>query len=279
VVRSYQVSFFLVLVLYDLASRGRLHPATLWGGAMVVGFNTLLYGYTLLLVTNPNTVNATLYQKLNFNFIRDIAPIAMVSRVPNVMEVHPSFPATTIGDFVAYAKTHPGQMNFASAGIGASDHMAGEMFKAMAGSDLVHVPYRGVAPALNDLIGAQVQVMFGSLPSTIQHIKTGKLRALAVTTPIRSDALPEVPSISEAFPGYEASTWYGVGAPKKTPYAIIERLNTEINAALADPKLKARFAELGAEPISMSLAELENFIADETERWGKVVRLARLKAE
>jgi tripartite-type tricarboxylate transporter receptor subunit TctC len=241
--------------------------------------NAVPDGYTLLLATNPNAVNATLYEKLNFNFIRDIAPIAMVSRVPNVMEVHPSFPATTIGDFVAYAKAHPGQINFASAGIGASDHMAGEMFKAMTGIDLVHVPYRGVAPALNDLIGAQVQVMFGSMPSTIQHIKTGKLRALAVTTPIRSDALPEVPSISEVFPGYEASTWYGVGAPKKTPRAIIERLNTEINAALADPKLKARFAELGEQPISMSPAEFEKFVADETERWGRVVRLAGLKAE
>jgi tripartite-type tricarboxylate transporter receptor subunit TctC len=241
--------------------------------------NAVPDGYTLLLATNPNAVNATLYQKLNFNFIRDIVPIAMVSRVPNVMEVHPSFPATTIRDFVAYAKAHPGQINFASAGIGASDHMAGEMFKAMTGIDLVHVPYRGVAPALNDLIGAQVQVMFGSMPSTIQHIKTGKLRALAVTTPIRSAALPEVPAISEVFPGYEASTWYGVGAPKKTPRAIIERLNTEINAALADPKLKARFAELGAEPISMSQSEFEKFIADETERWGNVVRLAGLKAE
>jgi tripartite-type tricarboxylate transporter receptor subunit TctC len=196
--------------------------------------NAVPDGYTLLLATNPNTVNATLYEKLNFNFIRDIAPIAMIGRVPNVMEVHPSFPATTIGDFVAYARAHPGQINFASAGIGASDHMAGEMFKAMTGIDLVHVPYRGVAPALNDLIGAQVQVMFGSMPSTIQHIKTGKLRALAVTTPIRSDALPEVPSISEVFPGYEASTWYGVGAPKKTPVAIIEKLNIQINAALAD---------------------------------------------
>jgi tripartite-type tricarboxylate transporter receptor subunit TctC len=234
-------------------------------------------GYTLLLATNPNTVNATLYEKLNFNFIRDIAPVAMVSRVPNVMEVHPSFPATTIRDFIAYAKAHPGQINFASAGIGASDHMAGEMFKAMTGIDLVHVPYRGVAPALNDLIGAQVQVMFGSMPSTIQHIKTGKLRALAVTTPTRSEALPEAPAIGEVFPGYEASTWRQ--CTKEDTARIIERLNIEINSALADPKLKPRFTELGAEPISMSSAEFERFIADETERWGRVVRLAGLKAE
>lgn len=241
--------------------------------------NAVPDGYTLLLATNPNTVNATLYEKLNFNFIRDIAPVAMVSRVPNVMEVHPSFPATTIGEFVTYAKAHPAQINFASAGIGSSDHMAGEMFKAIAEIELVHVPYRGVAPALNDLIGGQVQVMFGSMPSTIQHIKAGKLRALAVTTPSRSEALPEVPTISEVFPGYEASTWYGVGAPKKTPRVIIEKLNTEINSALREPKLKGRLAELGAEPNSMTPAEFEKFISDETDRWGKIVRLAGLKAE
>jgi len=236
-------------------------------------------GYTLLLATNPNAVNATLYEKLNYNFIRDIALVDAISRVANVMSVHPSFPAKTVPEFIAYAKANPGKINMASAGIGSSDHMSGELLKMMSGIDMVHVPYRGVAPALNDLIGAQVQVMFGSMPASIQHVRAGKLRALAVTTATRSEVLPDVPALNEFVPGYEASTWYGVGVPKKTPTEIVEKLNREINAALADPKLKARLADLGAEPMSMGPAEFETFVADETERWGKVVKLAGIKAE
>jgi tripartite-type tricarboxylate transporter receptor subunit TctC len=236
-------------------------------------------GYTLLLASNPNAVNATLYEKLNYNFVRDIAPVAAISRVANLMMVHPSFPAKTVPEFIAYAKANPSKINMASAGIGASDHMSAELFKMMAGINMVHVPYRGVAPALNDLIGAQVQVMFGSMPASIQHVRAGKLRALAVTSATRSEALPDVPAVSEFVPGYEVSTWYGVGAPKKTPVEIIEKLNQEINDALADPKLRARLADLGAEPTPMKPAEFEKFIADETEKWGKVVRAANIKPE
>jgi tripartite-type tricarboxylate transporter receptor subunit TctC len=236
-------------------------------------------GYTLLLATNPNAVNATLYEKLNHNFIRDIAPVATISRVANLMTVHPSFPARTVPEFIAYAKANPGKVNMASAGIGSSDHMAGELLKMMSGIDMVHVPYRGIAPALNDLIGAQVQVMFPSMPSSIQHVRGGKLRALAVTTATRSELLPDVPAVSEFVPGYDASTWYGVGVPKKTPTEIVEQLNREINAALADPALKARFADLGGELVAMRPSEFAKFIADETAKWAKVVRLAGLKAE
>jgi tripartite-type tricarboxylate transporter receptor subunit TctC len=253
----------------------RLGAGTNIGTEAVV--NAAPDGYTLLLATNPNAVNATLYEKLNYNFIRDIAPVAAISRVANVMEVHPSFPAKTVPEFIAYAKANPGKVNMASAGIGASDHMAGELFKMMAGVDMVHVPYRGVAPALNDLIGSQVQVMFGSMPASIQHIRAGKLRALAVTTATRSEALSDVPAVSEFVPGYEASTWYGVGAPKKTPSEIVEKLNREINAALSDPTLKARLTDLGAEPISMRPTEFKKFVDSETERWGKVVKLAGIK--
>jgi tripartite-type tricarboxylate transporter receptor subunit TctC len=236
-------------------------------------------GYTLLLATNPNVLNATLYEKLNYNFIRDVAPVATVSRVANLIAVHPSFPAKTVPQFIAYTKANPGKVNMASAGIGSSDHMAGELLKIMASVDMVHVPYRGVAPALNDLIGAQVQVMFPSMAASIQHIRSGKLRALAVTTATRSEALPDVPAVSEYVPGYEVSTWYGVGVPKKTPTEIVEKLNREINAAIADPKLKARLADLGAEPMSMRPAEFEKFVAEETAKWGKVIRTANVKVE
>jgi tripartite-type tricarboxylate transporter receptor subunit TctC len=236
-------------------------------------------GYTLLLFGPNDTINATLYERLNYNFIRDITPVATVSRVPNVMEVPPSFPAKTVPDFVAYAKANPGKVNMASAGIGASDHMAGELFKMMAGVDMVHVPYRGAAPALTDLLSGQVQVMFGTMPASIQHIRAGTLRALAVTTATRSEALPAVPAVAEFVPGYEASTPYGVGAPKNTPAEIVEKLNKEINAAFADPKLKARLADLGAEPLPMTPVECEKFVADETEKWGKVVKTAGIKAD
>jgi tripartite-type tricarboxylate transporter receptor subunit TctC len=236
-------------------------------------------GYTLLLVGTFNAVNTTLYEKLNFNFIRDIAPVAGISRVPNVMAVHPSFPAKTVPEFIAYAKANPGKINMASAGNGASEHVLGELFKLMAGVDLVHVPYRGAGPALSDLLGGQVQVMFGTMPASIQYIRAGNLRALAVTTALRSEALPDLPTVGDFLPGYEASTWYGVGVPKNTPTEIVQKLNKEINAALADPKLKARLADLGAEPMQMTPAEFEKFVADETEKWGKVVRAANIKAE
>jgi tripartite-type tricarboxylate transporter receptor subunit TctC len=236
-------------------------------------------GYTLLLATNPNTINATLYEKLNYNFIRDIAPVASIAITPGVMEVNPLFAAKTVPEFIAYAKANPGKVNIASAGIGAADHLAIELFKMMAGVDMVHVPYRGVAPALNDLMGAQVQAAFGSMPASIQHIRAGKLRALAVTTATRSEALPEVPTVGDFLPGYDASIWYGVGVPKKTPTEIVEKLNKEINAALADPKLKARFAAIGAELMIMTPAEFEKFVVDETEKWAKVIRAANIKAQ
>jgi tripartite-type tricarboxylate transporter receptor subunit TctC len=236
-------------------------------------------GYTLLLATNGNAVNATLYDKLRFNFIRDITPVATISGVPNIMAVHPSFPAKTIPEFIAYARANPGRVNMASDGIGASGHVDGELFKIMAGVDLVHVAYRGAAPALTDLMGAQVQVMFATMPASIQYVRAGKLRALAVTTAARSEALPDVPAVAEFVPGYEASTWYGVGAPKNTPAAIVDRLNKAINAALADPKLRARLADLGAEPMSMTPAEFEKFVADETEKWAKVIKFAGIKPQ
>jgi tripartite-type tricarboxylate transporter receptor subunit TctC len=218
-------------------------------------------------------------QKLNFNFIRDIMPVATVSGVPFIMVVHPSFPAKTVPEFIAYATANPGKVNMASEGIGAGGHVLGELFKMMAGVNMLHVPYRGAAPALTDLLGGQVQVYFASMPATIEYIRAAKLRALAVTTATRADALPDVPTVSEFVPGYEASNWYGVGAPMGTPTEIVEKLNNEINAALADPKLKARLAELGAEPMLMTSTEFGKFIADETEKWGKVVKFAGIKAE
>ena len=236
-------------------------------------------GYTLLLATAANAINASLYGKLNFDFIRDILPAAGIMRVPLVMEVNPSFPATTVPEFFAYAKANPGKINMASAGVGTSLHMSGELFKIMTGVDLVHVPYRGGAPALTDLMGGQVQLMFSVMPETIEFIRAGKLRALAVTTASRSEQLPEVPSVSEFVPGYEASSWYGVGAPKGTPAEIVERLNQVVNAALADPKMKVRFADLGGMLLPGTPADFGRFIAEETEKWAKVVRFSGAKAE
>jgi tripartite-type tricarboxylate transporter receptor subunit TctC len=236
-------------------------------------------GYTLLLATVPNAVNATLYEKLNFNFIRDIAPIGGIIRVPQVVLVHPSVPAKTIPEFIVYAKANPGKVNMASAGNGSAPHMAGELFNVMAGVNLVHVPYRGQGPALTDLLGGQVQVLFATTPGTTDYIKTGKLRALAVTTAARAEVLPDVPTVAEFVPGYEASQWYGLAAPRNTPPEIVDRLNREINAALADPKMKARFADIGGEPLTGAPAAFGSLIAAETEKWGKVVRAAGLKPE
>jgi tripartite-type tricarboxylate transporter receptor subunit TctC len=236
-------------------------------------------GYTLLLAGTPNAINATLYEKLNFNFIRDIASVAGVSRAPLVMAVHPSVPAKTVPEFIAYAKANPGKISMASAGIGAPSHVSGELFKMMAGANLVHVPYRGAGPALVDLLAGQVQVGFPSMPASIEYARAGKLRALAVTSATRSDALPDVPTVGEFLPGYEASASYGIGAPKGTPVEIIEKLNREINAGLAEPKMKARLADLGGTPLLGSPADFGKLIADETEKWGKVIRAANIKAE
>jgi tripartite-type tricarboxylate transporter receptor subunit TctC len=234
-------------------------------------------GYTLLQVGTSHAVNTTLY-KLDFDLIRDIAPVAGIARAHLVMLVHPSFPASTVPAFIAYAKAHPGTINMASAGSGSSPRLAGELFKLMTGVDLVHVPYRGGAPALSDLIAGQVQVMFSNLPAA-DYIRAGKLRALAVTTAARSDELPDVPAIGEFVPGYEASAWYGLGAPRGTPADIIEKLNRATNAALADPRIKARLAEFGGTPLVGSPADFGALIAAETEKWGKVVRFAGLKPD
>jgi tripartite-type tricarboxylate transporter receptor subunit TctC len=236
-------------------------------------------GYTLLLVGSSQAVNATLYDKLNFNFIRDIAPVARISVEPNVMVVNPSVPANTVPEFIAYAKANPGQINMASSGNGTSPHMASELFKIMTGVNVAHVPYRGGAPALTDLIGGQVDVMFALISSSIEYIRAGKLRALAVTTTMRSPALPHVPAVGDFVPGYEASTWLGVGVPKNTPTAIVEGLNKEINAGVADPKIRARLADLGSTAVAASPAEFAKLIADETEKWAKVVKFAGIKAD
>jgi tripartite-type tricarboxylate transporter receptor subunit TctC len=236
-------------------------------------------GYTLLLVGPANASNATLYDKLNFNFIRDIAPVASISREPSVMVVNPSVPAKTFPEFIAYAKVNRGKVNMASSGNGTGPHLCGELFKMMAGVNMVHVPYRGGAPAVTDLISGQVQVMFVAMPGAIEHIRAGKLRPLAVTTTMRSEVLPGIPTVGEFVPGYEASVWFGVGAPKNTPADIIDKLNKEINAALADPKIKARFAALGGTVLPGSPADFGNLIADETEKWAKVIRAAGIKAD
>jgi len=235
-------------------------------------------GYTLLMVSAANAINATLYTDLHFNFIRDIAPVAAIIRSTNVMVVNPSFPAKTVPEFIAYAKANAGKINFASGGSGGPVHVAGELFKMLTGVNMVHVPYRGETPALTDLLGGQVQVMFASAPASIGHIRAGKLRALAVTTATRSLALPDVPTVAEFVPGYEASAWFGLGAPKDTPTEIIATLNTEINAALADPKIKARLADMGGTGLALSSADFGILIADETEKWGKVVKFAGIKA-
>jgi tripartite-type tricarboxylate transporter receptor subunit TctC len=236
-------------------------------------------GYTLLLVTTTNAINATLYEKLNFNFIRDIAPVAGIMRVPDVVVVHPSYQAKTIPEFIAYAKANPGKINMASPGNGTPEHVSGELFKVMAGVNAVHLPYRGGPPALTDLLGGQIQVVIVTLPAAIEYIKAGTLRVLAVTTATRSEALPDIPTVGEFVPGYEAGAWWGVGVPRNTPPTIVEKLNKEINAALADPKLKARFADLGGTMLPGSTADFGKLIADETEKWGKVIRAANLKPE
>jgi tripartite-type tricarboxylate transporter receptor subunit TctC len=236
-------------------------------------------GYTLLLVSGAHTVSATLYEKLSFNFIRDIAPVAGIVRLPNLMMVNPSVPAKTVPEFIAYAKANPGKINMASPGIGTTPHLAGELFNIMAGLNLVHVPYRGGAPALTDLISGQVQVMFLGPAASIEYIRSGRLRALAVTAETRWEALPDVPTVSEFVPGYEATNWFGVGAPKATPAEVIDKLNKEINAALADPKMKARLADLGGTVLPGSPADFGKLIADEIEKWAKVIKFAGIKAE
>jgi tripartite-type tricarboxylate transporter receptor subunit TctC len=236
-------------------------------------------GHMLLLATIANTVNATLYEKLNYNFIRDIAPVASISREPLFMLVNPSFPAKTVSEFIAYAKTNPSKLSIASPGNGTAPHVAGELFKMMAGINMVHVPYRSGAPALTDLISGQVQVYFGALPVSIEHIRAGKLRPLAVTGATRSEVLPDIPTVGDFVPGYEASTWFGVGAPKNTPTEVVDRLNKEINASLADPKLRARFADLGSSPFVGKPADFGRFIAEETDKWAKVVTFAGIKPE
>jgi tripartite-type tricarboxylate transporter receptor subunit TctC len=235
-------------------------------------------GYTLLMVSSANAINATLYDKLNFNFIRDIAPVAGVLRGPYVLVVNPSVPTKSVPEFIAYAKVNPGKINMASSGNGTGPHLAGELFKMMTGVTLVHVPYRGAGPALADLLGGQVQVMFGSIAS-IEYVRTGKLRALAVTTATRSEALPDLPTVGEFVPGYEASGLYGVGAPRNTPVVVIDKLNKEVNAGLADPKLRARLADLGGAVLALSPTDFEKLIADETEKWGKVVKFVGIKAD
>ena len=231
-------------------------------------------GYTLLMVGTAQAINATLYDKLNFHFIRDITPVAGLIRFPNVIVVNPSVPAKTVPEFIAYAKANPGKLNMASSGAGSTIHVSGELFKMMTGINMVHVPYRGGAPALTDLISGQVQVMFDNVPTSIEFIRAGKLRPLAVTTAARSNVLPDLPTVADFVPGYEASAWYGVGVPKGTPEAIIGKLNKETNAILADPKARARFDELGASLIAGSPAEFGQLVADETEKWAKVVKFS-----
>jgi tripartite-type tricarboxylate transporter receptor subunit TctC len=236
-------------------------------------------GYTLLSATGNNATNATIYDNLNFNFIRDIAPVARTILVPLVLEVHPTAPAETVEQFIAYAKANPGKINMASSGIGSPAHVAGELFSMMTGVKFTHVPYRGDAPAITDLIGGQVQVYFGFLPASLEHIKTGRVRVLGVTTSTRSQVLPDVPTIAESVPGYEALSWNGIAAPSGTAVEIIDKLNKEINTALADAKIRERFASVGAVVHGSSPAEFAQFIADDTEKWAKVIRSAGIKAE
>ena len=236
-------------------------------------------GYTLLLSSTANVVNGSLYDKLSFNFLRDAAPVAGISYEPNIFLVNPSVPAKSVPEFIAYAKKNPGKLNFASAGIGSSQQMSGEMFKMMAGVEMTHVPYRGTAPALTSLLAGDVQLMFASAPAALPYVKSGKLRALAVTTAHRSDVLPDVPTIAEFLPGFDASVYYGIAAPKGTPPAVVERLNKEINAGLTDPQFKAKLTELGSMILLGSPADFGKFLASETEKWAKVVRFAHIKAE
>jgi tripartite-type tricarboxylate transporter receptor subunit TctC len=236
-------------------------------------------GYTLLMVSPSAATNATMYEKLSFNFIRDVAPVAGLIRQYPLMLVNPSVPAKTVSEFLTYAKANPGKVSFASQGLGSPGHVAGELFKMMTGLDMVHVPYRGGAPALTDLIGGQVQLMFISAGASIEYVRAGKLRALAISSATRSEAMPDIPTVGESVPGYEMSSWFGVGAPRQTPVDIINRLNKEINAGLADPNIKARLADADATPFVVSPADFGKFIADETEKWGKVIRAAHIKAE
>ena len=236
-------------------------------------------GYTLLYVTTANAVSATLYDKLNFNFIRDIAPVAPIVRFPYIMVVNPSVPAKTLPEFIAYAKANPGKINMASPGIGSTPHVNGELFKVMTGTNMVHVPYRSAAAVMTDLLSGQVQLYFGTTASSLEYVRTGKLRALAVTIERRLDALPDIPTVGDFVPGYEASNWYGIGAPRNTPVEVIEKLNKETNAGLADPKIKARIADLGGSPLTGSPADFGRLIADETEKWGKVVKFVGIKAD
>ncbi len=236
-------------------------------------------GYTIALIGAPSAINATLYEKIPFNFIRDIAPVAMIVRFPNVMVINPSVPARTVPQFIAYAKANPGKLNMASPGNGSTPHVAGELFKMMSGVNMVHVPYRSVAAGMTDLLSGQVQVTFGTTASTIEYVRAGTLRALAVTTAARSKALPELPAIAEFVPGYEASAWFGAGAPRQTPVDIIDKLNADINACLADPRLQARIADLGGIAITGTPADFGKLIAEETEKWATVVKFSGAKAE
>jgi tripartite-type tricarboxylate transporter receptor subunit TctC len=236
-------------------------------------------GYTLLLVAPANAINASLYEKLNHNFMRDIAAVGGINRFPNVMEVNPSLPVKTVPEFIAYAKANPGKLNMASSGAGSTIHVSGELFKMMTGVNMIHVPYRGSAPALIDMVAGQVQVMFDNIPTSIEHIRAGKLRVLAVTGTERSALLPDVPILADFVPGYEASAWYGLGAPKKTPREIIAKLNAAMNAILADPAVQARFASMGATLIASSPEEFERYVADETAKWAKVVKFSGAKPD
>ena len=236
-------------------------------------------GYTLLLVSSAHAIGATLYDNLSFNFIRDIVPVASITRQPQVMLANPSLPLRTVPEFIAYAKANPGKISMASGGTGTASHMSGELFKLMTGVTMVHVPYRGGAQALTDLIGGQVEIVFESMPASIEHIRAGKLRALAVTSAARAEALPEIPTVGDFVPGFEASTWFGIGAPKNTPAEIIESLNKAINAGLADPKLKARFSDLGSTPFVSTPADFARLIAEETEKWGKVIKRVGIKPQ
>jgi len=253
------------------------------GGGGNVGTEAVVHappdGYTLLLVSVTNAVNASLYQKLNFDFVRDIAPVASIASVPNVMTVHPSIPVATVPEFIAYAKANAGKINMGSGGIGSPAHMSGELFKMLTGVNLVHVPYRGGGPANIDLLAGQVQVMFGTLPQSIEYIRAGKVRALAVTTATRSLALPDVPPMSDFLPGYETSGWTGIGAPRNTPAQIIDKLNAAINSLLADRTIVARFADLGLAPLADSPADFARLIADDVEKWAKVIRVANIRME
>jgi tripartite-type tricarboxylate transporter receptor subunit TctC len=253
------------------------------GGAGNIGIEAVVRaasdGYTLLMIDMSPAINATLFNKLNFDFIRDIAPVANIVSVPNVMVVNPAFPAKTVPEFIAYAKANPDKISLASAGIGTPNHLSGELFKAMAGIDMAHVPYRGGGPAIADLLGGQVDVTFAVVTTAIEYIRAGKLRALAVTSATRQAALPDIPTVADFLPGYEASGWFGLFAPRNTPAEIIDTLNNEINAALADPKLKARLADLGGTVVLGSPADFGKLIADDTKKWGKVIRAANIKAE